>query len=164
MDKDAFVQKVKMLCIQKGVKPTNACKESGVGGSFLSDINRGQVPSVERVQMLAAYLGVTTSELLGEEKGPAPVAEGESIYPPEYDLLSPEDKALVDNMIRSLSMKMRENTTFILIPPKDKTDSEMAQSDEGIDREVEDYRRRLILEKNQGDTSSPSNEAGREMA
>ena len=66
MDKDFFVQKVKFLCLQKGIKPTNACKESGVGGSFLSDINRGQVPSVAKVQMLAEYLGVTVSELLGE--------------------------------------------------------------------------------------------------
>lgn len=66
MDKDFFVQKVKLLCLQKGIKPTNACKESGVGGSFLSDINRGQVPSVAKVQMLAEYLGVTVSELLGE--------------------------------------------------------------------------------------------------
>lgn len=69
MDKDFFVQKVKFLCLQKGIKPTNACKESGVGGSFLSDINRGQVPSVAKVQMLADYLGVTTSELLGEAPG-----------------------------------------------------------------------------------------------
>ena len=69
MDKDFFVQKVKLLCLQKGIKPTNACKESGVGSSFLSDINRGQVPSVAKVQMLADYLGVTTSELLGEALG-----------------------------------------------------------------------------------------------
>ena len=75
MDKDEFVQKVKLLCIMKGIKPTNACKECGVGGSFLSDISRGQIPSVNRVQALAKYLGVTTSELLGEEghheEGPA---------------------------------------------------------------------------------------------
>lgn len=75
MDKTAFVQKVKMICLMKDVKPTNACKESGVGGSFINDIERGRIPSVERVQMLAAYLGVTTSELLGEEKGPTPVPE-----------------------------------------------------------------------------------------
>lgn len=73
MNKEFFVQNVKNLCQQKGVKPTNACKESGVGGSFLSDINRGQTPSVEKVQILAGYLGVTTSELLGEEK-PTPVS------------------------------------------------------------------------------------------
>lgn len=67
MDKDLFVQNVKSLCLQRGVKPTNACKDSGVGGSFLSDIGRGQTPSVAKVQMLAKYLGVTTSQLLGEE-------------------------------------------------------------------------------------------------
>ena len=76
MDKEKFVQNVKMICLQKGVKPTNACKESGVGGSFLSDINRGQVPSVAKVQLLAEYLGVTTSELLGE-KAPTDPEAGE---------------------------------------------------------------------------------------
>ena len=62
-----FVKNVKMLCLQKGIKPTVACRESGVGNSFLSDIqSRGSIPSVSKVQMLAEYLGVTTSELLGE--------------------------------------------------------------------------------------------------
>ena len=123
MDNDAFVQKVKMLCLEKGLKPTNVCNECGVGGSFLPDIKRGRSPSVDKIQMLAAYLGVTTSELLGEKTEPAPVAEGGPVYPPEYDLLSPDDKALVNNMIR-----------------------------------------RLIMEKNQKDTSSPSNGAGDETA
>lgn len=73
MNVEVFVQNVKMLCLKKGIRPTNACKESGVGGSYLSDINRGRVPSVASVQKLAEYLGVTTSELLGEEK-PTPAA------------------------------------------------------------------------------------------
>lgn len=106
MDKVLFVQNIKDICKSKGIKPTVACRESGVGTSFINNIeSRGQVPSVEKVQMLATYLGVTTSELLGEEKKPAPVSEGEPLYPPEYDLLSQEDKALVDNMIRSLAKK-----------------------------------------------------------
>lgn len=75
MNVEVFVQNVKMLCLKKGIRPTNACKESGVGGSYLSDINRGRVPSVASVQKLAEYLGVTTSELLGEEK---PTPEGGS--------------------------------------------------------------------------------------
>ena len=97
MDKEKFVQNVKMICLQKGVKPTNACKESGVGGSFLSDINRGQVPSVAKVQMLAEYLGVTTSELLGEKAPTDPEA-----IPPMYSKLNPENRALVDQMIEKL--------------------------------------------------------------
>lgn len=78
MDKEFFVQKVKMLCLVKGVKPTNACKESGVGGSFINDVERGRVPSVEKVQMLATYLGVTTSELIGETAGPSPPVSTDS--------------------------------------------------------------------------------------
>ena len=67
MDKQLLVQNVKMYCQLRGVKPTVACRESGVGTSFINNIEaRGQVPSVEKVQLLAQYLGVTTSELLGE--------------------------------------------------------------------------------------------------
>lgn len=69
MDANIFVQNIKKYCLLKGVKPTNACKESGVGASFISDIKRGQTPSVAKVQILADYLGVTTSELLGEASG-----------------------------------------------------------------------------------------------
>lgn len=59
----------------KNIKPTNACKESGVGSSFLSDIQRGQTPSVAKVQLLAQYLGVTTSDLLGEAQKSSPPSE-----------------------------------------------------------------------------------------
>lgn len=72
MDKERFVQNVKKLCLMKNIKPTNACKESGVGSSFLSDIQRGQTPSVAKVQLLAQYLGVTTSDLLGEKQQSSP--------------------------------------------------------------------------------------------
>lgn len=66
MDREIFVQNIKSICKLKGIAPTAACKESGVGGSFINDINRGQTPSVAKVQLLAQYLGVTVSELLGE--------------------------------------------------------------------------------------------------
>ena len=68
MDKEIFVQNIKIYCALKGVKPTVACRESGVGTSFISDINRGQIPSVAKVQQLAQYLGCTVSDLLGETK------------------------------------------------------------------------------------------------
>lgn len=67
MDREIFVQNIKDLCALQGIKPTVACRESGVGSSFINNIeSRGQVPSVEKVQLLAQYLGVTVSELLGE--------------------------------------------------------------------------------------------------
>ena len=67
MDKDIFVQNVKRICAQRGIKPTVACKESGAGKDLINQIEtRGSIPSVEKVQLLASYLGVTVSELLGE--------------------------------------------------------------------------------------------------
>lgn len=90
MDKDIFVQKVKMICLQKGIKPTNACKESGVGGSFINDIERGRVPSVAKVQLLADYLGVTTSELLGEVITPKLQGAAQPDLVLKFNQLTPE--------------------------------------------------------------------------
>lgn len=110
MDKDFFVQKVKLLCLQKGIKPTNACKESGVGGSFLSDINRGQVPSVAKVQMLAEYLGVTVSELLGEKKEPTAqddgLSDGERALMTLFRQLTPDQQEMVIRMVQAAADKL----------------------------------------------------------
>ena len=110
MDKALFVQNVKQACKAKGVKPTVACYDSGVGRSFINNIEaRGQVPSVEKVQMLAAYLGVTTSELLGEEKEPTPASE---------DGLSAEQAELV-NLYQSAPPALRAAALAVLKSAED---------------------------------------------
>lgn len=78
MDSQKFVQNVKKYCKLKGVKPTPACRESGAGPNLINDIERGKKPSVEKVQMLAQYLGVTTSDLLGEENPAGDEASGQT--------------------------------------------------------------------------------------
>ncbi len=68
MDKRLFVQNIKSYCQLRGIKPTVACRESGAGVDLINQIERrGSVPSVERVQLLAQYLDVSTSDLLGEK-------------------------------------------------------------------------------------------------
>ena len=96
MDKEKFVQNIKKYCAVKGVKPTTACRESGVGTSFINNIeSRGQTPSVEKVQQLAAYLGATTSELLGEE-GPHEEGPAQPYLVMRYNSLPPasQDKLM----------------------------------------------------------------------
>lgn len=81
MNKELFVQNVKIYCALKGVKPTTACIESGAGKDLLGQLSkRGTVPSVERVQMLAEYLGCTVSDLLGEENVKAAAPKGSGQY------------------------------------------------------------------------------------
>lgn len=86
------MQTVKKYCKLKGVKPTVACRESGVGTSFINNIEKGSEPSVGKVQQLAEYLGVTTSELLGEEKEPAPEGDGGQANPLRSTLMRNFDR------------------------------------------------------------------------
>lgn len=102
------MQKVKLLCNAKGITPAIACRESGAGESLIYNVNRGRIPAVDRFQLLAAYLGVTTSELLGETNAPT-IVSGDS-SPAERLLgllenLNPEGQERLvetaDDMVRS---------------------------------------------------------------
>lgn len=95
MDKQIFVQNIKKYCALRGIKPTIACAESGAGKDIINQLEkRGSIPSVERVQLLAQYLGVTVSELLGEPtpEGQARAALTEHLAQEVRDRLSDEQK------------------------------------------------------------------------
>ena len=67
MNLELLDRNIAALCKIKNVPKTTAFREAGVGINFLNNIKSGSAPSVEKVQKLAQYLGVTTSELLGED-------------------------------------------------------------------------------------------------
>lgn len=91
MDKEKFVQNIKAYCALRGIKPTVACRESGAGRSFLTSLTiNGSIPSVEKVQLLAQYLGITTSELIGECPPNTPVFPEHPDLMLRYDKLSKE--------------------------------------------------------------------------
>ena len=108
MNKDVFVQNVKKYCALKGVKPTVACDESGAGKNLIGQlVNRDTVPSVERVQLLAQYLGCTVSDLLGETGTATQVLDER--YAPFIDLFAELDPAeqtkVVGDMLRRKNKK-----------------------------------------------------------
>jgi len=93
MNPEIFVQNIKKCCAALDIAPTVACQEAGVGKSFINSIEaRGSMPSVDRVEKLAAYLGCTVSELIGEK---APPGRQE----PEAPAL-PEDPVIAEIMSR----------------------------------------------------------------
>ncbi|WP_209342689.1 helix-turn-helix transcriptional regulator [Flavonifractor sp. AGMB03687] len=110
MDAQVFVQNIKYYCNLKGIKPTVACRESGVGSSFINNLERGQTPSVAKVQMLADYLGVTTSELLGEKKKPTAqddgLSEGELALITLFRQLTPDQQEMVIRMVQAAADKL----------------------------------------------------------
>lgn len=110
MNKDLVIWKIESYCKLKGIKPTVACQESGAGRNFLGELKRGSVPGVERFEALARYLGVSVSQIIGDEKEPdgQPAAE-----PPDplddllTDLLRRADPETKRAMIVLLQQKQR---------------------------------------------------------
>lgn len=108
MDKELFVKNVEKICGEKGIKPTVACVESGAGRNFLVQIKgRGSVPSVEKVQLLAQYLGYTVSDLLGEQppkNAKAAALEGSGLseeFARIFQGLTPENQnKIISEMLR----------------------------------------------------------------
>lgn len=96
MNIDFFIKNAKKYCELKGVKPTVACAESGAGKDMLTNLSkRGIIPSIERVHLLAQYLGCTVSDLLGEDntQAAAPKSSGpEDEFVRIFSRLTPENQ------------------------------------------------------------------------
>lgn len=61
-----MVEKIKELCKQKGISVLQLEKETGIAhGIHRWDINK---PSIDKVQTVAEYFGVTVDYLLSDEK------------------------------------------------------------------------------------------------
>lgn len=104
MNVDIFVQNVKQFCKAQGTNPTAACEASGAGRNLMDNIKKGSIPSVAKVQMLAEYLGVTTSELLGETVTPADQqASGrDEEFSQLFGQLTPDQQDLVLAQLRGI--------------------------------------------------------------
>jgi len=119
MDADLLIKNILQLCIRRGVYPTKACEECGVGKSFISTVRKGSVPSVAKIQRLAAYLGVTTSELLGEKENSFDLSdEGLAEITAIFNQLTPENRAKLlelSRMYLSAQRKKKENNPSVSV-------------------------------------------------
>lgn len=110
MDLEVFVQNIKSLCSHRGITPTAACEASGAGRNFMDNLKKGSIPSVSKVQLLADFLGVTTSELLGETKEHTVqddgLTDGEQALLALFRKLSPDQQDMVIRMVQAAADKL----------------------------------------------------------
>lgn len=74
MDRELLIFNISRFAAARDESPSGACIAAGVGKNFVSEIKRGKTPSVAAVADLAAYLGVSTSDLVGDARTPADLA------------------------------------------------------------------------------------------
>lgn len=75
-------ENITFLCKERGVSGSRMCLDLGLSKSVLSDLKYGRKKglSASTAQKMAAYLGVTINQLLGEEEpteNPAVIADNE---------------------------------------------------------------------------------------
>ena len=74
MDKRLLIQNIIKYCDRADIKPTVAFEAAGVGKNLIGNMERGQTTSVAKIADLAAFLGVSTSDLVGDAATPAELA------------------------------------------------------------------------------------------
>ena len=77
MNVKLVVENIQRICKERGTNPTVAGRESGAGKDLVSNMKRkGTQPSIEKIRLLADYLGVSIYDLLGEIKEPTVQDDG----------------------------------------------------------------------------------------
>ena len=129
MDREIVISNIKAFSKMRGEAQTTACINAKVGKSFISHIRDGQVPGVDKFELLAQYLGVTVSDLLGETKpdilaldkdrnklvievksGTSRMTKNESAVLSAYRRANAEDKEVVETLLKRY-MKKEKSTS-----------------------------------------------------
>ena len=107
----SFIERLNLLCKEKGISISKMIKDLGMANGNVTNWNKGAVPKGETLNKIADYFTVSTDYLLGKtEKRQAP----EGLTAKDLDTLarikylqehSPEDYALVKNLIEKLANK-----------------------------------------------------------
>lgn len=74
MDNELLIANIVKFAAGRNESPSGASLAAGVGKNFVSELRRGKTPSVASVHALAAHLGVSTSDLVGDARTPADLA------------------------------------------------------------------------------------------
>ena len=74
-------ENIKLYCTENGTNPSRLCTELGLSKSMMSDLKAGRKKSLatETLRKIADHLGVTVSDLLGEETKKEPVSMGDEL-------------------------------------------------------------------------------------
>lgn len=126
MDNKMFVQTVDHFCSLKNVSHTVACRESGAGERLIENVKKGSKPSVEKVQLLAQYLGVTVSELLGETPNTTALSDLTDGTTPEVATL--HDSAVVVHPTDAIRLTVSEVRLILAYREAVKDDRQAVES------------------------------------
>ena len=75
MDKDLLIANIARFAAAKNESLSGACIAAGLSKNYISELRRGRMPGLASVFALAAHLGVSVSDLVGDVRAPEEAPE-----------------------------------------------------------------------------------------
>jgi len=72
---EGIAERVRLLCDENGITVNRLLTSCGINTSLITDLNKGRVPSAEKILKIAEHFGVTTDYLIGNYVAPIQVPE-----------------------------------------------------------------------------------------
>ena len=102
--------------LELGIKGSKMCDDLGISRSTLTELRKGRASTLkaERAVLIADYLGISVSQLLGNEQKEEPQAEQINLsgvelgFLGDYKELTEENKATVRDMVRLMRERQKE--------------------------------------------------------
>lgn len=108
IDKEVLMQRIELLCAEKGISLNEAFVQSKVGKNFKANLRYSE-PSLGKIKLLADFFGVTVEYLIGKtdyrcekQKSPAPAGLKEKhwLLITAYDKAEPPIQEAVDRLLK----------------------------------------------------------------
>ena len=103
----SLYENIQQLCHSKGIRPGRLCDELGISRGLMTDLKMGRKKGVnaQTAQKIAAYLGVTVGQLLGEDAQVDVLDQVDVAFYGDFKELNEEEKEAVRDMVRLMRQR-----------------------------------------------------------
>ena len=103
----SLYENIQQLCEAKGIRPGRLCDELGLSRGLMTDLKMGRKKGVnaQTAQKIAAYLGVTVGQLLGEDAQTDILDQVDVAFYGDFKELDEEEKEAVRDMVRLMRQR-----------------------------------------------------------
>lgn len=109
------LMRIELRLLELDIPKEKFYTESGISSASYSQWNTGtHKPTTKKLKSIANYLGVTLEYLQtgeAQKEQPTPVTESGLLYPPGYELLTPENRAKADSYLAFLLAEQQRDQT-----------------------------------------------------
>ena len=98
----SLYENIQQLCETKGIRPGRLCDDLGLSRGLMTDLKMGRKKGInaQTAQKIAAYLGVTVGQLLGEDCPNDILDPVDVAFYGDFKELDEEQKEAVRDMVR----------------------------------------------------------------